>query len=104
MTENDPLSVMMTYDDLARIVHVRVLIRTCSYLYVFLFVRVPICTCSYSYVFLCVRVLIRACSYSCVFLFVRGLENSSVGLKNHENIINLFYHTKWPFVVDRMHV
>ena len=100
MTENDPLSVMVTYDDLARIVHVRVLIRS----YVFLFVRVLICTCSYSYVFLCVRVLIRACSYSCVFIFVRGLENSSVGLKNHYNIIHLFYHTKWPFVVDRMHV
>ena len=63
---------MMTCDDLARIVHVRVLICTCSYL--------------------------------SVFLFVRGLENSSVGLKNHENIIDLFYHTKWPFVVDRMHV
>ena len=90
MTENDPLSVMMTYDDLARIVHVRV--------------RVLICTCPYSYGFLFVRVLIRTCSYSCVFLFVRGLENSSVGLKNHENIIGFFYHTKWPFVVDRMHV
>ena len=59
VTENDPLSVMMTYDDLARIVHVRVLIRTsCSYLYVFLFVRVLVRTCSYSYVFLFVRVLI----------------------------------------------
>ena len=57
-------------------------------------------------VFLFVRVLIRirACSSSYVFLFARRLENSSVGLKNNENIIDLFYHTKWPFVVDRMHV
>ena len=63
VTENEPLSVMMTYNDLARIVHVRVLIRTCSYSYVFLFVRVLIRTCSCSYVFVFVRVLIRACSY-----------------------------------------
>ena len=82
------LSELLRHNDLVHVARVRVLIRTCSYLYVFL----------------CVRVLIRACSYSCVFLFVRVLENSSVGLKNHENIIDFFYHTKWPFVVDRMHV
>ena len=71
LTEDTTFSVMMTYDDLVRIVHVRVLIHTCSYSYVFVFVCIRIHMCSSSYVLLFVRDLIRAYSYSCGFLFVR---------------------------------
>ena len=38
------------------------------------------------------------------FKRIRNLLESSVGTGIDENVIDCFHYTKWPFVLDRMHV